>query len=75
MAANSALLIMCRSGCDFISMWVVACVCGLTMDGPIVGFPNFFYPSVYMKLFGFHAAWSGLSESFMGWYVGLCMYG
>ena len=25
-----------------------------------------FYPSVYMKPYGFHAAWNGLIESFFG---------
>jgi len=41
-AANSALSIVCLYGCDLISMWVVVCVCGLTMDTPNVGFPIFF---------------------------------
>jgi len=42
MASNSALLIMCLYGCDFISMWVAVCVCELMMDAPSVGFPFFF---------------------------------
>ncbi len=66
MAANSALLIVCLSGWDLIPMWVVVCVCGLTMDAPSVGFPAFFDPSMYMKMSGFHAAWTGLSESVLG---------
>ncbi len=57
MAASSALLIVCLSGCDL----VVVCVCGLTMDAPNVGFPVLWEPSVYMKLFGFHAARKELS--------------
>ena len=61
MAANSAQLIMCLFVCDLISMWEVVCVCGLTMDAPDVGFPVFWDPSVYMKLFGFHDARNGLS--------------
>ena len=39
MAASSALLIVCLSGCDFTSICVVVCVFGLTMDAPRVGFP------------------------------------
>ena len=50
--ANSAMSIVCLSGCDLISMWVVDCVCGLTMDAPNVGFSIFWDPSVYMKLSG-----------------------
>ena len=41
MVANSAVLIVGLSGCDLISMWVVACVCGLTMDALGVGLPIF----------------------------------
>jgi hypothetical protein len=73
-AINSALLIVCLSGYDLISMRVVVCVCGLTMDAPSVGFPVF-YPSVYKNLFGFHATWNGLNECFWGLCVGLCMSG
>ncbi len=46
MAASSARLIVCLSGCDFISMCVVVCVLGLTMDAPKVGLPVTREPSV-----------------------------
>ncbi len=75
MAANSALFIACLSGCDLISMWVVVCDRGLIMDAPIVGFPVFGDPSVYIKLSGFHVAWNGLSGRRGGRHVGLCMFG
>jgi len=45
---SSALLITCLSGRDLMSMCVVVCVEGLTMDAPSVGFPVFLEPSVYM---------------------------
>ena len=67
LAANSALLMVCLSGCDLISMWVVVCVCGLTTYVSNVGFPVFWDPSVYMKLSGFHAARNGLSVIFGGY--------
>jgi hypothetical protein len=73
--ANSALLIACLSDCYLISMWVVVCVCGLTMDAPYAGFPVFWDPSLYMKLYGFHAARNGLSGIFRGRCVGFCMLG
>ena len=66
MATNSAVWIACLSSLDFISMWVVVCVCRLTMDAPSVGYLVFFDPYVHMKLIGFHAAWTGLSEIFWG---------
>ena len=56
MAASSARLIVCLSGCDFISICVVVCVFGLTMDAPKMGLPVTREPSVYMYSFGFHAA-------------------
>ena len=34
MAAISALLMLCLSGCDFISICVVVLVLGLTIDAP-----------------------------------------
>ena len=34
MAASSALLMVCLSGYDFISIWVVVLELGLTMDAP-----------------------------------------
>ena len=46
MAASSARLIVCLSGCDFISICVVVCVFGLTMDAPKVGLPATREPSV-----------------------------
>jgi hypothetical protein len=75
MAANFALFVACLSGCDLISMRMVVCVCGLTMDAPNVGFPVFWDLSVYMKFSGFHATRNGLSEISGGRFVGLCMFG
>ncbi len=46
MAASSALLIVCLSGWDFISICVVVWVLGLTMDAPKVGLPVTREPSV-----------------------------
>ncbi len=46
MVESSAMLMACRSSCDFISTWKVIPVLGFTMDAPSVGFPVFFYPSV-----------------------------
>ena len=46
MAANSALLIVCRSGCDLMSMCVVEFVLGFTTPDPNVGFPLACEPSV-----------------------------
>ena len=75
LAANSAMLIVCLSGCDLISMCVVVCVSGLTMDAPNVGFPDFWDPSMYMKLSGSHAAeWSEL-EVWGSMCVGSGMFG
>ncbi len=45
-AANSARLIVCVSCCDLISMCVVVCVVGFTMDAPSVGLPVTRDPSV-----------------------------
>ncbi len=42
MAESSALLIVCRSSWDFISIWNVIPVLGFTMDAPNVGFSGFF---------------------------------
>ncbi len=46
MAESSALLMVCRSSCDFISMWKVIPVLRFTMDAPSVGVPVFCDPSV-----------------------------
>jgi hypothetical protein len=73
MAVSSTLLIVCLSGCDLILMCVVVCVCGLTIDAPGLGFPVFWDPSVYMKLFGFQVARKGLSGRRWGRCVGLGM--
>ncbi len=56
MAASSALLMVCLSFCDLISMWVVAPFIGLIIDAPSVGFSFFGDPPVYMKVLGSHAA-------------------
>ncbi len=55
-AASSAQLIVCLSGWDFISICVVVCVLGFTMDVPCVGLHATKDPSVQMKFVGFHAA-------------------
>ena len=39
MAANSALLIVCRSGWDLMSMCAMEFVLGFTTPAPNVGFP------------------------------------
>ena len=39
MAASSALLMVCLSGCDFISMCVMVLCLGSTTDAPRVGLP------------------------------------
>ena len=54
MAARSALMIVCRSGCDLMSMCVMMFVLGFTTPAPIVGFPLTCEPSVYTKSLGFH---------------------
>jgi hypothetical protein len=46
MAASSALLIMCRSGCDLMSICVMEFVLGFTTPAPSVGFPLTCEPSV-----------------------------
>ena len=54
MVANSALLIVCLSGCDLMSMCVMVFVLGFTTPAPSVGFPFTCEPFVYMKSSGFH---------------------
>ena len=54
MAASSALLIVCRSGCDLMSMCVMMFLLEFNIPAPIVGFPLTCEPSVYMKSSGFH---------------------
>jgi hypothetical protein len=51
-AASSALFIVCLSGCDFISTWVVVLVVGSTLEAPRVGLPVIREPSLYMKADG-----------------------
>ena len=46
MAASSTMLMVCLSGCDFISMCVMVWVLGLTMDAPRIGLPVTREPSV-----------------------------
>ena len=57
MDANSARLIVCLSGCDFMCMCVVVLLMGLTIAAPSVGLPVVYYPSVYMKSLRPHTAW------------------
>ena len=45
-AVRSARLIVCRSYCDLISMCVVVCVAGSTIDAPSVELPGIWDPSV-----------------------------
>ena len=46
MAASSALLIVCLSGCDLMSMCLIVIVLGFTTPAPSVGFPLTNEPSV-----------------------------
>ena len=46
MAASSALLIVCRSGCDLMSMCVIEFVLGFTTPAPSVGLSLTSEPSV-----------------------------
>jgi hypothetical protein len=46
MAASYALLIMCRSGCDLMSICVMNFDLGFTTPAPNVGFPLTCEPSV-----------------------------
>ena len=46
MAASSALLMVCLSGCDFISMCVMVLCLGSTTDATSVGLPVICDPSV-----------------------------
>ena len=46
MADSSALLIVCRYGCDLMSMRVMVFVLGFTTPAPSVGFPLTSEPSV-----------------------------
>ena len=55
-ATSSARLIVGLSGCDLISMCVVVCAVGITMDAPSVGLPATKDQSMQMKFVGFHAA-------------------
>jgi hypothetical protein len=41
MAGKSARLIVCRFGCDLMSMCVVVCVRGFTITAPSMGLPDF----------------------------------
>ena len=54
MAASSAQLIVCRFGCNFISMCIMVFVRGLMSPAPKVGFPLTCEPCVYTKSCGFH---------------------
>jgi len=46
MATSSARFMVCLSGCDFILIYVVVWVLGLTMDAPMMGLPVTRDPSV-----------------------------
>lgn len=60
MAASLALLIVCLSGCDLISVCVMVFVRGLTTPAPRVGLPLICEPSVHTKSWGFHFRLWGL---------------
>ena len=60
MAASSALFIVCRSGCDLMSMCVVVSVFGMATPAPTVELPFICEPSVYTKYPGFHFLLLGL---------------
>ena len=71
MAASSAMLIVCLSGCDLMSMCVMVFVLGFPTPAPSVGFPFTCEPSVYMKSRGFHLRLCGVVWSIVvlgrGW--------
>ena len=46
MAASSAMLVVCRSGCDLMSMCVTEFVLGITTPAHTVGLPLTCEPSV-----------------------------
>ncbi len=69
--ASSALLMVCLSGYDFISMWVVELLSGFTTEAPCRGLPLICDPSVYMKSVGAHAAWN-IRMGVMPCRVGVC---
>ena len=75
MAASSAMVIACLSGCDLISIWVVVWVCGLTIDSPSARLCDFCDPFVCMKPYGFYVAWKGRIESLLGCWVESVMPG
>ncbi len=54
MAASLALFIVCHSGCDLMSMYMVMIVLGLVTSAPSVGFPFTCEQSLYTKSLGFH---------------------
>ena len=54
MAAGSAMLIVYRSGCDFMSMCLMEFVLGFTTHAPNAGFPFTCEPSVETKSLGFY---------------------
>ena len=75
MAASSAPLIVCRSGCDLMYMCMMVFVLGCTTPAPNVGFPLTCEPSVYMKSRGFHlllccVVWSIVGLGRRGWVGG-----
>ena len=53
-AVSSARLIVCRSGCELISICVVVYKIGFIIDAPSVELPVTWDPSVQMKLVGHH---------------------
>jgi hypothetical protein len=58
MAGNSALSMVCRSGCDLISILVVVLFVRSTIDAPRAGLPPICEPSAYIKSECIHATWN-----------------
>ena len=58
MATSLAMLTVCRSVCDLISIWVMGSLVGSTIDASRVGLPVICEPFVYIKYDGSHVAWN-----------------
>ncbi len=71
MAACSARLIVCLSGCDLTSRCVMVCVLGFTIPAPSVALPLTCEPSVYTKSLGFHVSDMGFGVQYCCSIVGV----
>jgi hypothetical protein len=74
MAASSAMLIVCLSFCDLLSICVMVCDRGLTAPAPSVLLPLTCEPFVLTKSLGFHFLLWGLVYSIYGCCL-VCLYG